>query len=299
MGVALIAIALLVLAPAASAKPKPKPKADLVVTHAKVFGTNYAFAGTTANIDLKDTVENEGAGTAGPSVNELTLRHADETFKDLTRKVPKLKKDERSSGRETVEITIPADAKLGEYTAILCADARDDVEEKHELNCKVAGEFYIAKKKWTGTFAGGFDDKSGPAESWGATDANFAFQSYQGDGVFIYGVQATVVYEIASTGGSCIYSGSGVDGGPIGFLRLDYRPAYYSALVRHHEEFSYPIFEDCGDGPHLYSDGPLTAAVLEISKPGGGQPLPFGTTTLTGSQVAILEPNANFTWNLK
>lgn len=298
MGVTLIVIGLVVFVPAASAKPKPKP--DLVVTHAKVFGANYAFAGTTANIDVKDTVENEGPGTAGPSVNELTLSHGEEHLEDLTRKVPKLKKDERSSGRETAQITIPADAKLGEYTAILCADARGDVKEKNELdNCEEAGKFYIAKKEWAGSFSGAFDDGSGPAESWGVTDARFSFGTYQSPGDFIYNVHGTVVYEIASTGGSCVYSGSGVDGSPLGFVRLNYAAAQYTGLVRSNQDFSYPVFVDCGDGPVLDQTGPLTAGVLEISAASGGRALPFGTDALSGSQVGVQEPKANFTWSLK
>jgi len=301
----LIAVALLVLVPAAGAKPKPKPKPNLV-PHAKLIGTDYGFAGATVEVRVKETIENEGPGAAGPSVNELTLRHGsgESSLKDLTRNVPKLKKDARSSEVGTAKIAIPGDAKLGDYTAFLCADARNEVKEKNELdNCEEAGKFYIAKKQWTGTFAGGFDDsRTGVAETWGATDATFSFQKYMGSGILLYGVQATVIYEAGNQAGasSCAYSGTGVDGGVIGFLRIDYGKGEYTASVRSEAPpYTYPIFADCGDGPQFDHSGPDTAAVLEISTLTGGQKLPFGTDALSGSLPSAVEPDAHFTWDLK
>ena len=86
----------------------------------------------------------------------------------------------------------------------------------------------------------------------------------------------------------------------MGRLRIDYATAQYTAAVAPNPDFHYPIFYTCDGNTSLFGRGPFAADALSIGNAsGGGRELPFGTNTLAGSQAGVVDPTANFNWNLK
>lgn len=294
----LIAGAGLHVVPAESAKLKP----DLSLINSGLIGnrSRYAFAGATANIRVFDIVKNTGKAIAGRSKIELALYHGRHRLEAITRTVGVLDPGEVSKANVTVSIDIPSDAKLGEYEVQVCVDARDQVNELDEFdNCDDhIGQFYIARKEWSGSFSGSYDRRGLPVEEWSTTDAHFKFQEYTNPGKFQYEITyATLVFKTSGSDGACTWTGSGIETNPVGQLDLRYHEGTYEARVKNAPGFSYPIIlegeEGCSDAHDVHGPYAGADALVFLNKP-----LPFGVDEL-GGVFSAPGTATHYIWNLR
>ncbi len=106
-----------------------------------------AAPGTT--FPVTDTVQNQGAATAGASTTRHylsldALKDAGDTLLSHTRSVPGLGASAISTG--TVTVTIPSGTTLGNYFLLACADDTDAVAESNEANnCLASSTLQITR----------------------------------------------------------------------------------------------------------------------------------------------------------
>lgn len=136
-------VALIVAGLAAPAGAAAKP--DLVVT---ALGRPPAFARPGQNLNLKDTVKNEGDKAAAASVVRYLLsRDGNPSSGDLKlgqRKVGRLRPGKKSAG--SAEVKIPQSTPVGLYYLLACADGKKEVTEfKESNNCKRSGTWMLVE----------------------------------------------------------------------------------------------------------------------------------------------------------
>jgi hypothetical protein len=222
-----------------------------------------------------------------------------------TRAVPKLKggKSDFGTGGGALAGELPA----GEYFAFICADFDDRVKEKKEGNNCLALEerVYVIEREWAGQLDGSGPTASGGSttESWTSADASFQFSEYLGDGRFKYLFHGSVTYTVSGTDSEgCTYSGSdttSLAGNAAGEgLILDLRKEeYFGGQGVPGFPFNWDYV--C-EGVPSQIGGPLSIAggfIVVNPQEIDTHPLPFGSTTLTGSSTSDFN-GSTFGWLL-
>jgi hypothetical protein len=281
---------LVLFAPGAALAKDERP--DLVVAGQTTIDPDYFVRGT-GNAFFTGRVKNRGGATAKKSETALAFLHPPQVREReiASRETDKLKpgKSQFVSGGDTVP-----DLPPGAYDAIVCADYKKKVKEKNEdNNCTQLGQVYVIVGSWFGTLSGSGPTAAGGSttETWNSNDAELRFTENKGDGRMAYKFFGSLTYTISGTGSDdCEYSGTdttAVSGTSPGELVLDYRKEeYFGNQGIGDFPFSWRMvcdgfFQDVSPGPLSVAGGFIVVNPQEIDIP----PLPFGSTSLTGSTV--------------
>ncbi len=289
-------------APALAAKPKPKPKPDLVITAAELKGNSYAFWREKDLITIEDITKNAGNRRAGPTLTKVYLAHGTKQWLLAQRAVPALgpgkeHRDESSSDPFAVH-----NFPIGAYTLRICADAKHQVDESNETNCKRLSprNYFVIPRAWVGTMSG--IESGGITDRWQSPNAQLIFDQFEGGGVVSYLFTGSVTWtDSGQTADGCAVSGSGTrsytDDDSIGALSVDYLHETYSGSLQDTSGPPYQVtFSGCQDPPP--SQPGAYEPTFWLPSVAGSNPLPFGSTSLPGS------PNqgplgGTWTWNLQ
>ncbi len=306
------AISLVLLAsPAVAGARGPGP--DLVVSAGKLSGDPFVFYGGAHQPKFAFTAvtANHGSVRAGPTETTVYLTHGGKRWRLADRAVPALAPGGKDRGRAKPirEPRLP----LGSYAVVLCANARKQVAEGNEANnCrKLPDPFYVISTGWNGSISGtstlGPLIDSGPIpgdhslEKWQATDLDFFFNEYKGDGVFDYElILGTVDYQDGGIDAAgCRYSGGGTNRAAGGSFTADYSGDTYTGIVGMAE--FYEIQVSCPESSNLPLEGPAQTESLSTDVVGRqsvrGQSLLFGSFTVAGSN-ADRELGSTWRWSL-
>jgi hypothetical protein len=289
----------------ALARGTSKKLPDLVPTHAGIRGNDYAFVGKSF-VTTVDRTKNEGKGDVSRRTHtDFFLVHGDKKYLLTDRFVPALKTREShfASARTAHAVNLP----IGAYTVEVCVDAKNQVHESNEHNnCRtlpVPAHFFVIPETWFGSISGIKTGAGDTAERWQSSDAAFDVDIKRGQGIFDYIFSGTVKWtESGSLGGGCVLSGTGTrsytNDDSLGVLTIDYLHENYNAtdFTDHGSQF-FTITITCPHGVST-ADGPSRPITFFNPTPDATPiPLPFGSTTLTGSPSQMA--NVTWTWDLK
>jgi hypothetical protein len=253
-----------------------------------------------------DRTKNQGSRQARRTHTDFYLVHGDNRWLITDRFVPALGPGESHFERTTSEH--PIDAPLGAYQIEVCVDAKNQVRESDEKNnCAILprpSQFYVVAQTWSGSLSGVKTFSGQSMETWRSTNASFAFDLIQGNGLFNYVFSGTVKWtDSGADDGGCIWSGTGTrtysNDDSLGVLTVDYRDGSFSS-----NDFTdwtppfYTIDIACPLGGHSTTDGPGRPATFWNPSPDGTPvPMPFGSSSLPGSPAQMA--NVTWTWNLQ
>ncbi|MBS1845601.1 MAG: hypothetical protein JST53_14385 [Actinobacteria bacterium] len=310
--VAALAGALALTATPALARKPPRrqaPRPNLTVT-AEVEGDPFLFYGQAPQkLTITDTVSNQGAGRAGPTLTKVYLEHDHKLWVLGDRAVAALGAGKTDTGNDTLHIDrFP----LGAYKLIICTDAKKQESETDESdNCVKLSDprwFFVAAPRWGGSMSGTQTTVGNGelTERWNSTNASLDFDQYEHGGVFTYLFSGSVIWSDSGTDAAgCSISGSGEDSfkddAANGQLTVNYLKGDYTTTGLSEESgVTFPLsIHDCpsGHSPAGTSTGPFQRVFWEPSPLGTPVPLPFGSTSLPGSPSSLF--NVAWTWNLK
>jgi hypothetical protein len=292
----LVAVALVVVVFPAAAAARTTPRPDLDVLAYPVQGRNYVFNGDRPDSfsTFKFMVVNWGRGRAGPVLARLLLVHSRTglTYRLGGAAVPALPARRRMTRTAS---TPTANFKAGAYRVRVCVDSRQQVAESNELNncATFPSRYYVLNKLYRGKISGTVPlAANGDAmERWQMTDAVYRFDHPLGGGSFSYRLTGTVRFTDSGSSNGCNYTGSAVDGNPVGTLILAYEANQYT--VSGQTSTSYPLFNDCLQPPG-YEPGPRMPTFLASAAPGSLHVLPFGNVLADAVRI----DDVSYTWSL-
>lgn len=292
-------------APLALARAGDRPQPDLVITNARAGGSQYAFKGVDATLNVHYATKNKGRARAGQSrsvtvlVPEFAGRHP-RKHELRAHRVPALRPGDSDGGGGTIDFST-GDLPLGAYDIQVCADYFDKVNEEHEgNNCTSTDrEFYVVKEDWEGSVSGDGVVAGAPhGEKWHSGQADLVFGKYLGGGAFRYDFSGVIQWtDNGTNSGGCTYTGSGTkrvnesNSGP--GITLDYGKANYRGTEALDSRF-YTIFVSGFSYCTKNLQGPVAVDFMQIpAQP--VRPLRFDQNELTGT---FSEPGVEgTTWN--
>jgi hypothetical protein len=296
----LVALAVFLGADRALAK-KPRRKANLAVTAAELKGNPYGFWEEKGTITVEDITKNTGARRAGPSITRVYLVHGGHHYRLADRPVPALRPGKEHRDESSSDPFATHDYPIGAYRLMICADAKHQVNESSEHNCKwmQPRHFFVIPRAWTGSL-GGVETRS-ITDRWSSPDAQFTFDQYEGGGIVSYVFSGAVTWTNSGTDAEgCTISGSGTrnysDDASIGALSVDYLNGTYSGGLQDTSGPPFQVaFSNCRFPP------PPQPGVYEpafwLPSVSGNVSLAFGSTSLPGSPFQMA--GATYNWNLR
>jgi hypothetical protein len=301
------ALPLALLVPPAVAKDsasKHKGKPDLVVESGRVGGKPFVFWGDRDVGPIVDTIENRGSGRAGPSLTRVYLEHGKSRYLLADRAVPGLRPGEHDRGEDSLSPKFHRPPPGG-YEVVICADAKDQVDEPEEQNnCKpVLKHFYVAVRSWRGSLSGTATPVPSWNERWQSSSSSFDYETYTGDGKFLYLFSGTVTWsDHAVDNEGCTWTGAGEESfqhdQELGGLTIDYlNENFDSGGLLLPTGDHYDVTATCPDG----HNPPTQSGPLEHTfwLPSTGAPvgMPFGSKALPGSPAPVF--GTTYVWSFQ
>lgn len=281
---------------------KGKGKPDLVPTAGKLDGKPFSLIGERLGVSVDDVTANRGERRAGPTLTRVFLRRGKARDELADRAVGGLRPGK--SDRGTSDARGRNQFKPGRYAVVVCVDATDQEREENEKNnCGRLDDFYSTYREWEGSLNGigpglSFSTTT-TTETWRtSTPISFEFAGYDGNGQFEWrrsGGALTYTHQGSFIG--CSQSGSStfvLD--PASVVEVNYDRDRFTAVAQVISGATYPIRAVCPTGTFLVGFGPLHKSVLSIAPP--GEPVPFGSTRLSGAGASPITPGVTYSWNL-
>jgi hypothetical protein len=295
----LVALLTVILGTAPALAKKPKP--NLTVTAAELKGNPYAFWREKGTITVEDITKNTGSARAGPTLTRVYLVHGKHQWMLAQRPVPALGPGKEHRDESSSDPFAAHDYPIGAYTLRICADAKHQVNESSEHNCKRISHprhFFVIARGWKGSL-GGVETRS-LTDRWQSPNAQFTFDQYEGGGIVSYLFSGAVTWTDSGTDAEgCTVSGTGTrtynEDASIGALSVGYLNEAYSGGL---QDTSGPPFQatfsNCQHPPPPQPGDYEPAFWLPTVS--GKIPLPFGSTSLPGSPFQ--GSGATWSWNL-